>query len=125
MNRHPARSRLSALRHTVAFLCVLLAASGAIESHNLANHHRSLEVGGLFDPAATHPGSAHHFERSEELREPDCASCALQTHARGVRPVASTAIAPTELSCSEPPAAALPALDLLAPSASPRGPPAV
>ena len=49
-DRRP-RARSSAFRQAAIFLCTLLIASGALELHNLANHHRAIEVGGLFDPA--------------------------------------------------------------------------
>lgn len=112
------------LRQAGALLCALLVAGGALELHNLANHHRAIEVGARFDPAAAHPGSPHHFDHSEEVREPDCATCTLQAQARGVRPNASSPIASSSFLAVLRPADLAPALSARISSASPRGPPA-
>lgn len=121
-DRRPC-SRSSAFRQAAIFVCTLLIASGALELHNLANHHRAIEVGGLFDPAASHPRVPHHFDRSEERREPACATCALQAQGRAVRPDPAEALAPAGFLHFEPPAEAQPALVAYPSSASPRGPP--
>jgi hypothetical protein len=113
-----------ALLRSAALLCTLLIGSGALELHNRANHHRAIEIGGLVETAGAHPRIPHHFDRSEELREPACATCALQAHSRGVRPLAAGAVAPAE-SCrlqSAPENAV--AVSATPSSASPRGPPA-
>lgn len=111
-------------RQATMLLCVALAGSGALELHNLANHHRAIESGGLIDRAAAHPRIPHHFDRSEELREPACATCALQAQARGVQAAASGAVAPGAFRPLEPPAQRSPSLPTFSTSASPRGPPA-
>ena len=49
----------TALRRAAALLCCLLLASGALELHNLANHHSAIEVGGAFEPTASQIGRAH------------------------------------------------------------------
>ena len=124
MNARSSRARSSAFRQTVILLCTLLVASGALELHNLANHHRDIEVGGSFDSAASHPRIPHHFDRSQELREPACATCALQARARGVRPDPTAPVASAEFRPLEPPAEAAPTIPAFLFSASPRGPPA-
>ncbi len=114
----------AAWRRAAALLCCLLLASGALELHNLANHHSAIEVGGAFEPTASHPRIPHHFDRSQELREPACATCALQAQARGIRPDSAAPVAPTELLPLERPADTAPVLPDSPSSASPRGPPA-
>ncbi len=121
---HSALRARSAFRKVAVLLCCLLIASGALELHNLANHHSAIEVGGLFEPTASHPRIPHHFDRSQELREPACATCALQAQARGVRPDPAGPVAPAELLPMERPADARPVLAASPSSASPRGPPA-
>lgn len=111
-------------RHASVLLCALLAGSGAIELHNQANHHRAIELGSLVEVAASHPRIPHHFDRSEELREPACATCALQAQARGVQPTTATPQTPSTCRRLESSAELLPALAKLPASASPRGPPA-
>ena len=114
----------AALRRAAALLCCLLLASGALELHNLANHHSAIEVGGAFEPTASHPRIPHHLDRSQELREPACATCALQAQARGIRPDPAAPVAPAELLPQERPADATPDLAASPSSVSPRGPPA-
>lgn len=114
----------AAWRRAAALLCCMLLASGALELHNLANHHSAIEVGGAFEPTASHPRIPHHFDRSEELREPACATCTLQAQSRGIRPDPATPVAPAELLPLERPADAPPVLAASPSSASPRGPPA-
>ena len=113
-----------AARQVTVLLCTLLVGSGALELHNLGNHHRAIEVGGLIDEAAAHPRIPHHFDRSEELREPACATCALQAQARGVQSATAGALAPAHLQSLDRPTAFSPSLLTLPASASPRGPPA-
>jgi hypothetical protein len=117
--------RIPVFARAGALLSVLLAASPAIELHGLNEHHPAFAAPEGLEQAASHPGSPHHFEPSDELREPACATCALQAQARGV------AAAPAgRLESSAPrrhaqtPSQA-PALADFSSSSSPRGPPAV
>lgn len=113
------------LRQAAVLLCLLLSASGTLELHNLANHHRAIEVGGLVATAAAHPRIPHHFDRSEELREPACATCTLQAQSRGVHSTLTGPAAPAAFRQLERSAQLLPPFTTLPSSASPRGPPAV
>ncbi|MEO7795880.1 MAG: hypothetical protein ABIV06_14025, partial [Thermoanaerobaculia bacterium] len=92
-----SRARGSILRQAAAILCALLVACGALELHNLANHHSGIDVGQLFETAGAHPRIPHHIDRSEERREPACATCTLQGQARGVRTEATGPVAPAEI----------------------------
>jgi hypothetical protein len=111
-------------RQVLVLLCALLASSGALELHNLANHHRDIEAGALVDRAASHPGIPHHFDHSDELREPACATCALQAQARGVHPDPAGQLGPAGDCPFDASAATAPPPHSLPSSASPRGPPA-
>lgn len=113
------------LRQAAILLCLLLSASGALELHNLANHHRAIEVGGLVATEAAHPRIPHHFDRSEEMREPACATCTLQAQSRGVHSTLTGPAAPAAFRQLERSAQLLPPFTTLPSSASPRGPPAV
>lgn len=124
MTARASRTLATGLRQSVVLLCALLASSGALELHNLANHHHDIEAGQLVDRAASHPGIPHHFDHSDELREPACATCALQARTRGVRPDATGPVSPTGIQRFETPAQAELALAESPSSASPRGPPA-
>lgn len=117
-------ARFPPLRQLAVVLSVLLAASGALELHNLRNHHRAIEGGHILDQAASHPRTPHHFDQSDELHEPACATCALQAKARGVQAGPPGRIGPAEnrpFECPHIPSATLSSLPF---SASPRGPPA-
>lgn len=117
-------TRASGLRQAAVLLCALFVGSGALEFHNLASHHSAIEVGGLFAPAAAHPRIPRHFDRSEEMREPACATCALQAQLRGVRPEPTRPVAAPRVLRFELLARAERAPSALPSSASPRGPPA-
>jgi hypothetical protein len=112
------------LRQAVVVGCALLASSGALELHNLANHHQDIQTGALVDRAASHPGIPRHFDHSDELREPACATCALQAQSRGVHPDPAGQLGPAGDRSFEPAAATAPPPHSLPSSASPRGPPA-
>ena len=116
--------RLPRLRHVAILLSILLAATGALELHNLRNHHRAIEGGHILDQAASHPRIPHHFDQSDERHEPACATCALQAKARGVQAGSSGRIGPAENRLCECPRTTAPTLSSLPYSASPRGPPA-
>lgn len=111
-------------RRAAVFLCALLATGGALELHNLANHHRAIETGGVLETGASHPRIPHHFDRSEEQREPACATCVLQAQARGIQPGANRTSAPTGFKQLDSTPATSSAASALPASASPRGPPA-
>ena len=124
MSMRPDRNRASILRQVGALLCAVLVAGTAIELHDLGNHHRDLAAGQLLEEAASHPTRPHHFDHSEERREPACATCALQTQARGVQPDPTGRIEPAAdrlLGSSAPSASTLSSLFS---SSAPRGPPA-
>ena len=124
MRGRASRSVAAGLRQAVVLLCALLASSGALELHNLANHHQDIQTGELVDRAASHPGIPHHFDRSDELSEPACATCALQAQARGVHPDPAGQIGPAGDRPSEASPTIAPPPHSLPSSASPRGPPA-
>lgn len=111
-------------RRAAVLLCALLATSGAFELHDLANHHRAIAAGSLFDTAASHPRIPHHFDHSLEQQEPACATCALQAQARGVQSGTSRLIAVTGVRRLDTTPVAMAGSVALPASTSPRGPPA-
>lgn len=124
MTARASRTLATGLWHSVVLLCALLASSSALELHNLANHHRDIEAGQVVDQAASHPGIPHHFDHSDEIREPACATCALLARTRGVGPDATGPVSPAGIQRFETPAQAGLARAEFLSTASPRGPPA-
>jgi hypothetical protein len=124
MSTRAACRRLPALAQAGALLCSLLAASTAFELHGLSRHHREFAATESLEESATHPRSPHHFDRSEELREPACATCALQSQSRGVEPDPAGRIEPAAIHRSELAPSTAPTHSSARSSASPRGPPA-
>lgn len=111
-------------RRVLSLATVLLAALGSADLHALSPEHRESEVQRSFAPAAAHPDSPHHFDRSELEEAAPCLACLLQNQTRAALPKAESVAEATSLVSCGLPAVGTESFEGFAAAASPRGPPA-